>query len=92
MWNKIKSMPLTDKMGWIGVAFLQGATLPSMIGNIAGWTDKLPPLSMVLMVWIGLACYFYRAYKQRDAVYMTSNGIGLVLNTILLALIALPRY
>jgi hypothetical protein len=92
MLTKIRNMPLTDKMGWVGVGLLQGATLPAMISNIMGWSDKLPPLSMVLMVWLGLICYFYRAYVQRDVVYMTSNGIGLVLNTILLALIALPLY
>jgi len=90
MLTKLRNMPLTDKMGWIGVIFLQGATLPTMIANVLGWSATLPPLSMVLMVWIGLACYFYRAYKQRDTVYMTSNGIGLFFNTILLALIALP--
>lgn len=89
---KILNMSRETLAGWAGVVLLQGATLPSMIGNIMGWSNNLPPLSMVLMVWTGLLCYFYRAVKQRDVVYITSNGVGLFLNTILLALIALPRY
>ena len=92
MISKLRDMSPAEIGGWVGMLLIHGATVPVTVSNIAGWSDKLPPLSMVLMVWIGLACYFYRALKQRDAVYMTSNGIGLVLNTILLALIALPRY
>jgi hypothetical protein len=81
-----------EASGWIGMILVQCATVPTAIGNIMGWTDKLPPLSMVLLVWSGLAFYFVRAYAQRDRLYMTSNGIGFFLNTILLALIVYPGY
>lgn len=89
----LRGMPLENKLGWAGVVFLQGATLPSMVATLRGVAGAtLPPLSLVFMVWTGLLLYFYRAYLQRDVVYMTSNGIGLVLNSILLALIVFPRY
>ena len=48
---------------------------------------KLAPLSMVLMVWVGLLLYLIRAVYQRDALYMISNGIGVVLNFILMIII-----
>ena len=74
--------------GYAGMALLQGATLPSILGAIVNpATANLPPLSMVLMVWIGLLLYFARAYVQRDYLYMISNGIGVVLNFILLNII-----
>ena len=74
--------------GYVGMALLQGATLPSILGAIVNpATANLPPLSMVLMVWIGLLLYFARAYVQRDYLYMISNGIGVVLNFILLNII-----
>lgn len=71
--------------GYAGMVLLQAATLPSIIGAILNPADAdLPPLSMVLMVWVGLLLYFIRAYVQRDKLYMISNGIGVVLNFILL--------
>ena len=66
--------------GYAGMVLLQGATLPSIIGAIINpAAADLPPLSMVLMVWVGLLLYFARAFVQRDYLYLISNGIGVVL-------------
>jgi len=74
--------------GYAGMVLLQGATLPSIVSAIINpAAADLPPLSMVLMVWIGLLLYFARAYVQRDALYMISNGIGVVLNFLLLIIL-----
>jgi uncharacterized protein with PQ loop repeat len=82
---------LNNQLGWIGVLLLQGATLPSMIDRLTVGTDaSLPPLSMVLMVWTGLGFYLARAIRQNDVVYITSNGIGMFLNSVLLAMIIFP--
>lgn len=90
MWTKIKShfVGTNNILGWIGVALLQGATLPSMIGRLSGSNADLPPVSMVLMVWAGLLFYLIRAVRQKDVVYITSNAIGFLLNSVLLYLIA----
>lgn len=79
---------LNNQLGWAGVVLLQGATLPSMIGRLMGNAGALPPASMVLMVWTGLLFYLARAIRQNDVVYITSNGIGVFLNSILLYMIA----
>lgn len=92
MFNKIKALSKPELCGWIGMILVQSATVPVTLANIFGWSDKLPPISMVLLVWAGLALYFVRAWYQRDVLYMTSNGIGFFLNTILLALIVFPVY
>lgn len=76
--------------GWLGMILVQSATVPVTLAKILGYSDVLPPLSMVLLVWFGLALYFVRAYYQRDVLYMVSNGFGFFLNTILLALIVYP--
>jgi hypothetical protein len=74
--------------GYAGMALLQAATLPAIIGAILNpATADLPPLSMVLMVWVGLLLYLIRALVQRDRLYMISNGIGVVLNFILLIIL-----
>jgi uncharacterized protein with PQ loop repeat len=83
---------VNNQLGWAGVILLQGATLPSMIDRVfgSGEAATLPPLSMVLMVWAGLGLYLARAIRQNDVVYMVSNGIGLALNTVLMAMIIFP--
>ncbi len=85
-------MKMTNKLmgeigGYAGMILLQGATLPQIYDKITNPNANLAPLSMVLMVWIGLLLYFIRAFVQRDMLYMISNGIGLVLNLILMAVI-----
>jgi hypothetical protein len=73
--------------GYLGMASIHGATLPVSVSVIMGWSDKLPPLSMVLLVWIGLILFFVRALVRFDWLYLISNGIGLIANSILLILI-----
>jgi len=88
----MKKFLTINNLGWAGVILLQGATLPSMIGRLLNpESAALPPLTMVLMVWSGLACYLARAIAQKDMVYITSNGIGLFLNSVLMAMIILPK-
>ncbi len=94
MRNFIKAhfSSVNNQLGWLGVILLQGATLPSMLDRVfgSGEAATLPPLSMVLMVWTGLGLYLARAIRQNDVVYMVSNGIGLALNTVLMAMIIFP--
>ena len=79
---------LAEVGGYAGMVLLQSATLPSIIGAIVNpAAAKLPPLSMVLMVWIGLLLYLIRAIVQRDKLYILSNAIGVVLNFILLLIL-----
>ena len=73
--------------GYLGMAAIHGATLPTSVGVVMGWTDHLPPLSMVLLVWIGLILFFVRALVRFDWLYLISNGIGLIANSVLLILI-----
>jgi hypothetical protein len=88
--RKFLNMEKPELCGWLGMILVQSATLPTTIGRIMGWSHTLPPLSMVLLCWSGLFLYFIRAYYQKDALYMVSNGFGFFVNSILLALIVFP--
>ena len=88
--QKIKEMPAPELGGWIGMCLIHGATIPVTVGNILGWSNNLPPLSMVLLVWSGLALFLWRAIAQNDFLYTVSNGVGFVLNSVLLAIIVFP--
>ena len=78
---------LAEIGGWIGMVLIHGATIPTSISVIMGWSDTLPPLDMILMIWIGLALFFLRAIARIDWLYLVSNAIGFILNSILLAII-----
>lgn len=86
------ALPRYEKAGWVGMVCIHGATLPITVSNIMGWSDNLPPLSMVALVWSGLALYLWRAVAVNDRLHIVSNSIGFTLNSLLLALMFLPRY
>ena len=69
-----RKIPREDKVAYIGLFLIQLALLPSHFSAI------LPHYSLPLMVFMGLICYQYRAYVQRDMVYTIGNTIGLILN------------
>jgi hypothetical protein len=85
-----EKMQLSEKAGWLGMVLIHGATMPVTVSNIAGISDALPPLSMVLLVWMGLALFLWRAVARKDMLYIVSNAIGFFLNSVLLALIVYP--
>lgn len=77
--------------GYVGIALIQGAALPSIIGVLCGWSHSLPPLSMVLMVWLGLALFLARSIYNRQMLYIVSELCGLLLQSVLLACIVFPH-
>lgn len=81
-WNKSPEVA-----GWVGLCLIHGATLPTTVSALIGGTKDFPPLSMVLMVWAGLALFLWRAIAQRDALYIASNAVGFCLQSALLSLI-----
>jgi hypothetical protein len=78
---------LAEIGGWIGMVLIHGATIPTSLAVIMGWSDHLPPIDMIIMVWVGLLLFFFRALARFDWLYLVSNAIGFTLNTIILALI-----
>ena len=78
---------LAEIGGWVGMVLIHGATIPTSLSVIMGWSSVLPPLDMVLMIWAGLALFFLRAIARVDWLYLVSNAIGFILNSILLAII-----
>jgi hypothetical protein len=73
--------------GYVGMLLIHAATLPTTLYLYMGWSTNKPPLSMVLLVWIGLILFLWRAVVRWDWLYIISNFIGFVANSILLILI-----
>ena len=76
MVKKAVKFDLSEACGWVGMVMIHAATLPTSLGVILGYSDKLPPLSMVLMVWSGLFLFLVRALGRNDKLYIISNAVG----------------
>ena len=79
-------MNIESITGWLGVLFVQSAVLPTTFNVITGASNHVPPISMTIMILTGLIFYFIRALIQKDKIHLTSNGIGIVSQSTLLAL------
>ena len=87
--KKIKSNKISEACGWIGMILIHGATAPTSLSVLMGWSTNLPPLNFILLVWLGLFLFLVRAIYTKDMLYIVSNAIGFSLNSLLLMLIAL---
>ncbi len=79
-----------DWLGYAGIVLIQGATFPAMLQFIFdGGKNSLPPLTMTLLIWSGLALFLARGIYRKDMVAIISNSIGFVLQSVMLAIITL---
>lgn len=63
---------------------MHAATLPSILGLLVGFTDRLPSLDIVLFVWSGLVLLFIRALIIKDMLIATTIGVGFIIQAMLL--------
>jgi hypothetical protein len=92
--NQIKTFVQTkisvisaETFGWFAVIILHSATIPSLLAVMAGLTDKLPGVDLVLLVWTGLTLLFVKATIQKDFLNIVTIGFGFIIQASLLALI-----
>jgi hypothetical protein len=78
---------LSNISGWIGMLLIHGATLPTTLSIVLGYSTAMPPVSMILMVWFGLFLFLIPAIVNRNMLYIVSNSVGFFFQSTLLALI-----
>ena len=76
-----------ETFGWLAAIVLHSATVPSMLAVMAGLTDRLPGVDLVLLVWTGLTLLFVKAAIQKDMLNIVTIGVGFILQAAMLALI-----
>ena len=84
--NKI-SVISAETFGWLAAIVLHSATVPSMLAVMAGLTDRLPGVDLVLLVWTGLTLLFVKATIQKDMLNIVTIGFGFIIQAVLMALI-----
>lgn len=76
-----------ETFGWLAVVLLHCATIPSLLAVMAGLTDRLPGVDLVLLVWAGLTLLFIKAAVQKDILNIITIGIGFIVQAVMMALI-----
>lgn len=76
-----------ETFGWLAAIVLHASTVPSMLAVMAGLTDRLPSVDLVLLVWAGLSLLFVKAAVQKDMLNVVTIGFGFIVQAALMALI-----
>ncbi len=92
--NKLKefvsskiSVISAETFGWMAAIVLHASTIPSLLAVMAGLTDRLPGVDLVLLVWTGLTLLFIKAAIQKDMLNIVTIGFGFIVQAVMMALI-----
>ena len=76
-----------ETLGWVAVILVHLATIPTLVAVLTGLTEKLPPVDMVGLMWLGLFFFFVRSVIAKDLLNIITIGFGFFVQAILCALI-----
>ena len=77
----------SETFGWLANVILHASTIPSLLAVMAGLTDRLPGVDLVLLVWAGLSLLFIKAAIQKDMLNVVTIGFGFIIQAVMMALI-----
>jgi len=76
-----------ETLGWMGVILVNLATVPTLVAILTGLTEKVPPVDLVLFMWVGLFLFFVKAAISKDLLNIVTIGLGFFIQAALMALI-----
>lgn len=76
-----------ETLGWLGVILVHLATVPTLVAVLTGLTEKLPPVDIVLLMWLGLFMFFVKSVISKDLLNIITIGFGFFVQAVLMALI-----
>ncbi len=76
-----------ETLGWLAVILVHMATIPTLIAILTGLTEKLPPVDIVILTWLGLFMFFVRSVISKDLLNIITIGFGFFVQAALMALI-----
>lgn len=76
-----------EGLGWLAGIVLHAATIPTLLAVMAGLTDKMPSVDVVLLLWSGLGLLYAKAILQKDTLNIVTIGGGFIVQAVLMVLI-----
>jgi hypothetical protein len=87
-WMRMRRERITvNSLTWMATVLLHLATVPSLLGVMMAWTDQMPQLDLVIMIWAALAALFAQAMIQKNSLLTATNAAGFMMQCVLMALI-----
>lgn len=74
-------------LGLMCIILLHLASVPTLLAVLTGQSDKMPPVDIMLFVWAGLTTIFFKSLFERNYLYIATNCLGFVAQTVLMSLI-----
>ena len=90
MWLEFKASirkVTIDGIGWTALLTLHAVTIPTLIGLMTGLSDKTPPIDMVLILWVGMALFYFKSILEKNIVSIIIIGLGFIAQSVLMALV-----
>ena len=90
MWLEFKASirnVTIDGIGWTALLTLHAVTIPTLVGLMTGLSDKTPPIDMVLILWVGLALFYFKSILEKNIVSIIIIGLGFIAQSVLMALV-----
>jgi len=81
------SKTTADTLSWLGVVLLNMATVPSFLAIMSGLSEKMPPLDIILLLWMSLLIFFFRSAILKDMLMVVTIGVGFAIQAIMLGII-----
>lgn len=81
------SKATAETFAWISILILNAATIPTFLSVMSGHSDKMPPLDIVGLLWIGILFYFVRSVIIKDMLMTVTIGVGFAVQAIMLGVI-----
>ena len=76
-----------ETLGWLAVVLIHCATIPTLLALLAGLSDTVPNLDIVLFMWAGLVLLFIRSVVLKDTLNIITIGVGFIVQAVIMAMI-----
>lgn len=74
-------------LGWLSIVLMHLATAPTLASVLLNKTGQLPPLDLVLFLWMALITLFFKSLIEKNFLYIATNCVGFVAQTVVMSLI-----
>lgn len=85
--TKVVAPISAETLGWLGVILIHSATIPSLLAVLAGISDRMPAMDMVLLLWAGLVALFIQSAVLNNRIQLITISVGFMVQSVLMAFI-----
>lgn len=81
------SRTTAETFAWLAIIVINCSTIPGFLAVKVGMADKMPPIELVALMWVGLLLYFIRSAILRDMLAVVTIGFGFAVQALFLGYI-----